>query len=297
MSDPYLLISHLSKAYSRGTYAIHDVNLELSRGVFGLLGPNGAGKTTLLRLLATILKPSSGCVSLNGLDSASARKKYRSQIGYLPQSFGLYSNLSALEHLLLFSTLSGTKNSLAKEAALPLLNEVGLSEYANRPISEFSGGMKQRLGIAIALVGKPRLLLFDEPTAGLDPQERIRFRSLIEKVSRTSIVFLSTHIVQDVELGCSRVAVMQEGRILRESSPEKLISSASESTWVIDTSFQHCDEIKRSRSVTAIRELSEDCVRVRFVGKSIGQGERKSHPTLEDAYVNLLCLDKWESIQ
>lgn len=294
MTDPSLQVCDLTKVYPGDVYAISDVDLALSRGVFGLLGPNGAGKTTLLRLLATILKPSSGHIVLNGIDSSDDRRRYRANIGYLPQNFGLYPNLSALDHLLFFSPFNRVKGSEAKNDSLNLLDEVGLLEEANRPTSEFSGGMKQRLGIAIALLGEPCLLMLDEPTAGLDPQERIRFRSLIEKVSRKSIVIISTHIVQDIELGCSKVAILNEGRVLQESSPDELISFVNGKTWVVDTPLRYCDEIKRLRSVTSVRELSGDQVRIRYVGDGINQGESPSIPTLEDAYIYLLSLTSWK---
>lgn len=293
MSDPRLLISDLTMVYPGDIYAIRGVDLELHRGVFGLLGPNGAGKTTLLRLLATILQPSSGRILLDGMDSSNDRREYRAALGYLPQVFGLYPNLSALEHLLFFAPFSDVKGVAAKKEALRLLDDVGLLEEANRPASEFSGGMKQRLGIAIALLSKPRLLILDEPTAGLDPQERIRFRSLVEKISRNSVVIISTHIVQDVELGCSKVAVLNEGEILKEASPEDLISLAMGKTWVINASYQQYDEIKRSRSITSVKEIQNDQMQIRFVGDSLGYGETPVSPTLEDAYVYLLRIKSW----
>lgn len=282
-----LNITHLTKKYSDGTYAINDLSLEATNGVIGLLGPNGAGKTTLLRTLATTLTPTSGSITLNGLHAAKDLARYREQIGYLPQHFGLYPTLSAYEHLLFFS------RKKEKRRALNLLDEVGLKNEAHVPAAKLSGGMRQRLGIAISLINDPKLLILDEPSAGLDPQERIRLRMLVEAVSQESIVLISTHIVQDIELGCSHVALINHGSILQSGSPESFISLAQNNTFSLTTSRMHSESIKRSRKVTALKELSDDFVRIKFVGSALNEGEKPTTPTLEDAYIFLLTASGW----
>lgn len=287
-----LHLDDVSKTYSGNILALSNANLRLESGIFGLLGPNGAGKTTLLRLIATLLRPSTGSIELNGLDSSKNRKEYRANLGYLPQQFGLYPHLTAFEHILYFTSLKGMKNTSGKKEAYRLLEEVGLREVADHPVGSFSGGMKQRVGIAGAMVGSPRLLVVDEPTAGLDPEERIRFRNLIEQHSRDSIVVLSTHIVQDIELGCQRLAVMADGKILYDASPGNLSKSAQGKTWQAEIFLSELRELERIREVIFTRNLTEEIVQVRFSGERLGLGEEAVEPTLEDAYINLIANHK-----
>lgn len=210
-----LKIDRLSKQY--GTkIAVDRVSLDLTPGVTGLLGANGSGKTTLMRMLCGILKPSSGTVSFDGWDVST--ETYRSQLGYLPQDFGYYPNFTGMDFLLYMSALKGLDQKTAKKRSAELLDLVGLREMAKKKIKTYSGGMKQRLGIAQALLNRPKILVLDEPTVGLDPKERVRFRELIAEVGKENIVLLSTHIVSDVEQIADRILIMKEGQIIYDGA-------------------------------------------------------------------------------
>lgn len=210
-----LNIDRVTKQYGP-KIAVDRISLTLTPGVTGLLGANGAGKTTLMRMLCGILRPTSGSISLDGLDVST--EGYRAVLGYLPQDFGYYPSFSALDFLLYLGALKGMERKQAKERSLELLEVVGLSEVARKKIRTFSGGMKQRLGIAQALLNRPKLLILDEPTAGLDPKERVRFRTLIEEQGKESIVLLSTHIVSDVEHIADRILMVKDGQLIYDGS-------------------------------------------------------------------------------
>lgn len=210
-----LNIDRVTKQYGP-KIAVDRISLTLTPGVTGLLGANGAGKTTLMRMLCGILRPTSGSISLDGLDVST--EGYRAVLGYLPQDFGYYPSFSALDFLLYLGALKGMERKQAKERSLELLEVVGLGEVARKKIRTFSGGMKQRLGIAQALLNHPKLLILDEPTAGLDPKERVRFRTLIEEQGKESIVLLSTHIVSDVEHIAGRILMVKDGQLIYDGS-------------------------------------------------------------------------------
>jgi ABC-2 type transport system ATP-binding protein len=210
-----LNIDRVTKQYGP-KIAVDRISLTLKPGVTGLLGANGAGKTTLMRMLCGILRPTSGSISLDGLDVST--EGYRAVLGYLPQDFGYYPSFSALDFLLYLGALKGMERKQAKERSLELLEVVGLGEVARKKIRTFSGGMKQRLGIAQALLNRPKLLILDEPTAGLDPKERVRFRTLIEEQGKESIVLLSTHIVSDVEHIAGRILMVKDGQFIYDGS-------------------------------------------------------------------------------
>lgn len=210
-----LNIDRVTKQYGP-KIAVDRISLTLTPGVTGLLGANGAGKTTLMRMLCGILRPTSGSISLDGLDVST--EGYRAVLGYLPQDFGYYPSFSALDFLLYLGALKGMERKQAKERSLELLEVVGLSEVARKKIRTFSGGMKQRLGIAQALLNRPKLLILDEPTAGLDPKERVRFRTLIQEQGKDSIVLLSTHIVSDVEHIAGRILMVKDGQLIYDGS-------------------------------------------------------------------------------
>lgn len=210
-----LNIDRVTKQYSP-KIAVDRISLTLTPGVTGLLGANGAGKTTLMRMLCGILRPTSGSISLDGLDVST--EGYRAVLGYLPQDFGYYPSFSALDFLLYLGALKGMERKQAKERSLELLEVVGLGEVARKKIRTYSGGMKQRLGIAQALLNRPKLLILDEPTAGLDPKERVRFRTLIEEQGKESIVLLSTHIVSDVEHIAGRILMVKDGQLIYDGS-------------------------------------------------------------------------------
>ncbi len=206
-----LLLDRVSKQY-QNKIAVDRLNLKLQPGVIGLLGANGAGKTTLMRMICGILRPTSGSISLDGVDVSE--EAYRAELGYLPQDFGYYPSFTGRDFLLYMAALKGLDKSAAMRRSDELLELVGLSEKANRKIKTYSGGMKQRLGIAQALLNHPKLLILDEPTAGLDPKERVRFRNLIAECGKSSIVLLSTHIVSDVEHIADRILMMKNGQII-----------------------------------------------------------------------------------
>ena len=210
-----LNIDRVTKQYGP-KIAVDRISLTLKPGVTGLLGANGAGKTPLMRMLCGILRPTSGSISLDGLDVST--EGYRAVLGYLPQDFGYYPSFSALDFLLYLGALKGMERKQAKERSLELLEVVGLSEVARKKILTFSGGMKQRLGIAQALLNRPKLLILDEPTAGLDPKERVRFRTLIQEQGKDSIVLLSTHIVSDVEHIAGRILMVKDGQLIYDGS-------------------------------------------------------------------------------
>jgi ABC-type multidrug transport system ATPase subunit len=231
-----LSIRNLSKTYANGVEALRDVSLEIPRGMFGLLGPNGAGKSTLMRTLATLQEADSGTVTLDGgagiLDVLRQKEEVQRVLGYLPQEFGVYPRISAETLLDHFAVLKGIANSRErKEVVQGLLRQTNLWDVRKRRLGTFSGGMRQRFGIAQALLGNPRLLIVDEPTAGLDPQERNRFLNLLSEVGENVVVILSTHIVEDVSDLCTRMAILAQGLVLATGSPQELLAGLDGTLW------------------------------------------------------------------
>ena len=216
-----LCIDRLTKQYEN-KIAVDRISLQLTNGVYGLLGANGAGKTTFMRMLCGVLKPTSGTINFNGFDVSS--EEYLSELGYLPQDFGYYPEFSGLDFLLYMASLKGLKKAEAKRKAKQLLKLVSLSDVARKKISTYSGGMKQRLGIAQALLNDPKIIILDEPTAGLDPKERVRFRNLIKELGKNSIVLLSTHIVSDIEHIANTVLMMKAGQIIYNGSANEIVN-------------------------------------------------------------------------
>jgi len=216
-----LILENVSKRYRAGNYGVRDVSLELTGGVLGLLGPNGAGKTTLMQMIATITRPTAGRILWRGDDLAKNPDALRARLGYLPQDFGVYDNLTPEEFLGYIAALKGVRDR-ARIAAM--LEAVNLHTVARRPVGGFSGGMKQRLGIAQALIDEPDLVIVDEPTAGLDPEERVRFRNVLAEVGVGKLVILSTHIVSDVESVATRIAIMRGGAVVALATPEELLA-------------------------------------------------------------------------
>lgn len=206
-----LKVNNVSKIY-KDKIAVEDVNLTLQKGVIGLVGSNGAGKSTLMRMMCGILHPTSGSISYNGIDVSD--EKYRDLLGYLPQDFGYYPEFTALDFMMYIAALKGIETKVAKRKSLELLDKVGLLDVKNKKIKNFSGGMKQRLGIAQAILNDPKIVIFDEPTSGLDPKERVRFRNMIKELGKDNIVLLSTHIVSDIEKIADRILVIKEGKIV-----------------------------------------------------------------------------------
>ena len=227
-----LVIEHLSKTYPNGTHALKDVTLTIPQGMFGLLGPNGAGKSTLMRTLATLQEPDTGSVHLGDIDVLRDKDAVRRTLGYLPQEFGVYPKVAAEEMLDHFAVLKGIINGKARrEVVRALLEQTNLYDARRKHLGGFSGGMRQRFGIAVALLGNPKLIIVDEPTAGLDPAERVRFLNLLSELGENSIVILSTHIVEDVSELCSRMAIINQGEILLEAEPLAAIEQVKGRVW------------------------------------------------------------------
>ncbi len=226
-----LTIKHLSKQYRRDFWGLREFDLEVGPGVIGLLGPNGAGKSTLMRMLATITQPSEGTIKWNDVDIVRSPDTLRAALGYLPQDFGIYPNLSGREFLEYIAAIKGLDGNAARRRIDELLVVVNLVDAAKRPLGSYSGGMKQRVGIAQALLNDPQLLIVDEPTAGLDPEERVRFRNLLSDLSGERIIFLSTHIVSDVEATATEIVIIHKGRKLLHAAPEKILQSLDGQVW------------------------------------------------------------------
>ena len=226
-----LAIDNLGKEYKRDFWGLKNFSLVIEPGILGLLGPNGAGKSTFMRMLATITKPTTGTITWNGADIVKSPDILRAVLGYLPQDFGVYPNLSAIEFLEYMAAIKGLDTASAKRRIDELLQLTNLVEAAKRPLGGYSGGMKQRVGIAQALLNDPELLIVDEPTVGLDPEERVRFRNLLSDLSGERIVILSTHIVSDVEATATHIALVNKGQLLREAAPENLLNELEFKVW------------------------------------------------------------------
>jgi ABC-2 type transport system ATP-binding protein len=279
-----LHIEALNKRYRSGVHALKGITLDIGPGVLGLLGPNGAGKSSLMRVIATVMKASDGIVRWNGVDIAHAPDAIRSQLGYLPQDAGVYPNLSALEFLRYIAALKGLGGRAAEHNIAELLEQLNLASAGNRPLGGFSGGMKQRVGIAQALLGDPQIAVVDEPTVGLDPEERSRFRELITGIAGNRIVILSTHIVSDVETIAERVVMIAGGSVIADASPEVLASQLAGTSWqgVIDPAQL---EPMRARYAVTSAVRRRDGLLVKLCSKDAPTGFSPATPSLEDAYL------------
>ena len=284
-----LAIENVSKRYGAGNWALRNFSLQLGPGVLGLLGPNGAGKTTLMSILATITRATEGRVVWNGTDLAANPDALRSTLGYLPQDFGVYPNLNAVEFLEYLAAVKGLDAATSKKRIDELLNLVNLTDVRKRPLGGYSGGMKQRVGIAQALLNDPQLLIVDEPTAGLDPEERVRFRNLLSELSGERIVILSTHIVSDVEATATDIALISQGTLVAHASPEELLRKVEGKVWewVLPSSDLNAARQRYLISNTARRT---DGVHARVLGDTAPNGAQSVTPNLEDAY--LYCLSQ-----
>jgi ABC-type multidrug transport system ATPase subunit len=278
-------IQNVSKQYNNRHWGLRDFSLKLGPGVLGLLGPNGAGKSTLMRILATITKATAGTVTWNGKDIARSPDDLRAVLGYLPQDFGVYPNLSAIEFLEYMAAIKGLDARSAQRRIDELLQVVNLVEAAKRPLGSYSGGMKQRVGIAQALLDDPQLLIVDEPTVGLDPEERVRFRNLLSDLSGERIVILSTHIVSDVEATATHIVLIDQGKLLCESSPEDLLRQMENKVWEWTTSSDELVLLKQRHIVSGTIRRS-DGVQVRVVSEVKPETTAQNvSPNLEDAYL------------
>jgi ABC-2 type transport system ATP-binding protein len=283
-----LLVENLSKNYRGGVQALRGVRLPLSAGVLGLLGPNGAGKSTLMRILATVTQPSSGRVLWNGEDIAADPDSLRDVLGYLPQDFGVYPNLSALEFLEYLAAVKGVPAAPARKRIAALLELVNLTDAARRPLGGYSGGMRQRVGIAQALLNDPQLLIVDEPTAGLDPEERVRFRNLLSELSGERIVILSTHIVSDVEAVATSIAILSHGQLLAHGAPESLLAGVTGKVWEVVCPTAQLSALTGSCLVTSTAHRA-DGVHARVVADAPPASRaRPLEPSMEDAYLAVL---------
>ena len=282
-----LVIKDLLKTYPSGVQALKGISLEVQPGMFGLLGPNGAGKTTLMKILATLLDPDSGTAEMDGLDLIAAKAETRKKLGYLPQDFGLYPTLTAAQMLDYFAKLKGISDKKERRALVDaLLERVNLTAERNRRLGGFSGGMCQRVGIAQALIGNPELLIVDEPTAGLDPEERGRLHNLLaESTGENTIVLLSTHIVSDVSNLCSNFAVIRGGRILTATSPETALAGLEGRIWEATLPREQVAGLKASGKVIST-QMAGGRTRVRMLSNNGKPAEAfvAATATLEDHY-------------
>jgi ABC-type multidrug transport system ATPase subunit len=280
-----LLVQNVSKQYRQGVWGLQDFTLQTGPGVLGLLGPNGAGKSTLMRIIATITHPSSGTVIWNGVDVARDPDALRRVLGYLPQDFGVYPNLNVIEFLTYLAAVKGLNPRQARQRIEELIGLVSLTEAAYRPIGGFSGGMRQRVGIAQALLNDPHLLIVDEPTVGLDPEERVRFRNLISDLSGERLVLLSTHIVSDVEATATSIALIGNGRLLHHAPPEALLQAVTGKVWGWVIPSSDLSTVKQQHLIgSTVRRA--DGVLARIV--SHAAPDPAAEPlaaTLEDAYL------------
>ena len=293
-------IRNLNKVYPNGNHALKDVNLEINNGMFGLLGPNGAGKSSLMRILVTLMEPSSGIVRMNDYDLTRDRDKIRAMLGYLPQDFRFFSHLKTYEFLDYAARLAGMKNSRERKQAVDkMLEEVGLFEARDRKANNLSGGMKRRLGIAQALINNPKIIIVDEPTTGLDPEERIRFRNLLSTISTQDvIIILSTHIVGDISSSCTDMALLNKGGLAFTGSPDELVARAVGKVWLIQASEAEYLEINEKFPVIS-NVPNSDGWEIQVVADSInGYNGHNIDPNLEHAYVYFMenNLNQWTSV-
>jgi ABC-2 type transport system ATP-binding protein len=285
-----LQIANLSKTYPNGVQALKNVTLTIPNGMYGLLGPNGAGKSTLMRILATLQEPDEGSIRLGDTDVLSQKDEVRQTLGYLPQEFGVYPKVSAEELLGHFALLKGIAGRRARQEAVEvLLRQTNLWEVRKQKLGGFSGGMKQRFGVAIALLGNPKLLIVDEPTAGLDPAERVRFLNLLSELGENSAVILSTHIVEDVSELCTRMAIIDRGEILLEAEPLGAIGEMRGRIWRSVIGKSALAEVERAHAVISTKLLAGHTLVHVFSDTAPGPGFEAAEPDLEDVYFSTMA--------
>jgi ABC-2 type transport system ATP-binding protein len=278
-----LQLSSVAKTYPGGVHALRDISLDIPRGLFGLLGPNGAGKSTLMRTIATLQAPDSGSLTFDGIDVVRDKTALRRVLGYLPQEFGAYPRTPAELMLRHFAALKGVHGAAQTQVVERLLVLTNLWDVRKRSVDTFSGGMKQRFGIAQALLGNPRLLIVDEPTAGLDPAERRRFQNLLVEVGEDMVVILSTHLVDDVEELCPQLGIMGNGRILKTGEPRRLIDELRGRLWSCVVPRSAAADMRTSHNVLSCR-LKAGLMEVRVIADQAPVAMTAATPTLEDVY-------------
>ena len=265
--------------------AVDNMNLRITNGVYGLLGVNGAGKTTLMRMICTLLTPTSGQILCDGKDILKMEGEYRNLLGYLPQEFGFYPEFSVKDYLLYIACLKGVRPVVAKKRVKELLSQVGLSKAAGKKMKKLSGGMKRRVGIAQAILNNPKILILDEPTAGLDPTERVRFRNLISELSKERIVILSTHIVSDVEYIANEIWLMKNGRLMQQGSLSDVLDSMPEKVWSLAVSQEEAAKLMKEHKVSNMK-TDRDGVELRIISAQTPSAYAEVvQPNLEDVFL------------
>ena len=290
-------LKKLTKVYDNGFTALQDINLEIGTGMFGLLGPNGAGKTTLMRIMAGLLRPTSGQIVIGGYNATTeqGRQSIKEMLGYLPQDFGLYPDLTAWQFLDYVGHLKGIDNRQIRHRQIEeLLDLVRLTKEADRKLKAFSGGMRRRVGIAQTLLGNPKLLIVDEPTVGLDPEERVHFRNMLTEAAHRCTVILSTHVIEDISHSCNDLAIIEKGTVLFRGSPMDLIREVRGNTWIIRTNSELSDS---GLTVTSTVHL-QDTIQYRVLGTPDAHyAAIPAEPGLEDGYIWMMSHAKHEPLR
>lgn len=279
-----LVLDNLTKEFG-GFVAVDHISLTLTNGVYGLLGVNGAGKTTLMRMLCTLLKPTDGRIYCDGEEIFAMDGRYRSLLGYLPQDFGFYPEFTVKDYLLYIATIKGMRPAVARKRAKELIASVGLTKVENKKLKKLSGGMKRRAGIAQAMLNNPKILILDEPTAGLDPNERIRFRNLISKLSEDRLVLLSTHIVSDLEYVANEILMMKDGAIVNQGTLDELIDSMPEKVWTCTVAQEAVSAITKRYQVSGMK-FEHHGVSLRIIStEKPCETAVRIRPSLEDVFL------------
>jgi len=281
-----LEIQNISKKYSRNKYGLKDFSITIEKGILGLLGPNGAGKSTLLKMIATVSKPTQGVIILNKNNVLKDANYMRKQLGFLPQDFGVYPNLNAFEFLEYIAAMKGVGGVNIKSKIKQLLDGLNLLEVAKKPIGSYSGGMKQRIGIAQTLLNDPKIIIFDEPTVGLDPEERVRFRNLISDLAQDCIVILSSHIVSDIDTIADQVAVMKNGSLLSQGNQEQLIKQVDNKVFETIISKEQLDAFRNNQIIVSTSR-KDGMLNVRYISEDPIENSISKQASLEDAYLYL----------
>jgi len=281
-----LEIQNVSKRYNKNTYGLKDFSITIEKGILGLLGPNGAGKSTLLKMIATVSKPTDGVILLNKNNIVKDPNYIRKQLGFLPQDFGVYPNLNAFEFLEYIAAMKGVGGSNLKTRIAQLLEGLNLIAAAKKPIGSYSGGMKQRVGIAQALLNHPKVIIFDEPTVGLDPEERVRFRNLISDLANDCIVILSSHIVSDIDAIADEVAIMKNGSLIVKATQEDIIEKVEGKVFEVIIEKEELSQFKSSHVIISTKR-EKGKLQVRYISDHPIENSELKEANLEDAYLNL----------
>ena len=279
-------INNVSKKYSKDKYGLNNFSIHIEKGILGLLGANGAGKSTLLKMIATVSKPTSGIITLNKNNIVKDANYMRQQLGFLPQDFGVYPNLNAFEFLEYMAAMKGIGGKNLKAKITQLLEGLNLIDAAKKPIGTYSGGMKQRVGIAQALLNDPKILLFDEPTVGLDPEERVRFRNLISDLANNCIVILSSHIVSDIDTIADKVAILKSGKLIEYGHQQEIINQVKANVFETTIDTNSLSEFKRRFTIVNTTRVDRN-LKIRYVSNNPVENSINQKATLEDAYLYL----------